>query len=183
MAFEQARRDIAALRVQAQSAGIELAYVDEAGFAQVPPNRSAWTLRGQQHCIDAPRGKRLNVMAALLSSGGLFGAKVWCSFTAELFTAFLALLREHVGKPVTIILDNARIHTARAIAPYLELLKAQGVTLYFLPAYSPELNRIEKLWYLMKHSWLALTRRDTRTLEADVDCILNSFGTTYKMSF
>jgi hypothetical protein len=35
----------------------------------------------------------------------------------------------------------------------------------------------------MKHSWLVLTRRDTRTLEADVDHILAYFGITYKMSF
>lgn len=122
-------------------------------------------------------------MAALLSSGGLFSAKVWCNFTAELFTAFLALLREHVGKPLTVILDNARIHTARAITPYLDLLRERGVTLYFLPAYSPELNRIEKLWYLIKHRWLELKQRTTQTLEADVSHILDAFGTTYKMKF
>lgn len=122
-------------------------------------------------------------MATLLSSGGLFGAKVWCSFTAELFTAFLALLREHVGKPSTVALENARIHTDRAIAPYLELLKDRDVTLYFLPAYSSELNRIEKLWCLMKHTGLALKRRDTQTLEADVSHVLYNFEVTYKMSF
>lgn len=122
-------------------------------------------------------------MAALLSSGGLFGATIWQNFTAELFTAFLALLREHVGKPLTVILDNARIHTAKAIAPYLDLLKRQGVTLYFLPAYSPELNRIEKLWYLMKHRWLTLARRDTEALEDDVNHILDKFGVSYKLNF
>lgn len=71
MRFEQACRDVQALRTRAQAGEIELAYLDEAGFAQVPPNRSAWTVQGQQHGIDAARGKRLNVMGALLSSGGL----------------------------------------------------------------------------------------------------------------
>jgi hypothetical protein len=69
-----------------------VAYVDEAGFAQLPPNRSAWTPQGQQHHIDAVRGKRLNVMAALLSSGDLFSAHAWCSYNADLFVAFLGLL-------------------------------------------------------------------------------------------
>ena len=55
------------------------------------------------------------------------------------------LLVEHVGKPLTVILDNASVHTARALQPYLRLLHAKGLTLYFLPPYSPELNRIEKL--------------------------------------
>jgi transposase len=171
------------MRAQAQAGEIELAYLDEVGFSQVPPNRSAWTLRGHRHIIDAPRGKQLNVMAALLSRGHVFNAKVWCTYNGELFTAFLALLRQHVGRPLTVILDNARIHTAKAIQPYLELLKTQGVTLYFLPPYSPELNRMEKLWHLMKHSWLSLKRRDIEALEKDVGHILDNFGVDYKMSF
>lgn len=155
MLFEQACRDVQALRAQALAGEIEVAYLDEAGFAQLPPNRSAWTPQGQQHGIDAVRGKRLNVMAALLSSGGLFSAHVWSSYNAELFVAFLGLLRQHVGKPLTVILDNARFHNALDIQPHLKLLQDKGVTLYFLSPYSPELNRIEKLWYLMKHRWLA----------------------------
>lgn len=183
MRFEQACRDVQALRTRAQAGEIELAYLDEAGFAQVPPNRSAWTVQGQQHGINAARGKRLNVMGALLSSGGLFSAHTWCSFTADLFVAFLGLLRQHVGKPLTVILDNARFHTAQDIQPHLKLLHDQGVTLYFLSPYSPELNRIEKLWYLMKHRWLALRRRDTQELERDIRHILDNFGSIYKMAF
>ncbi|WP_157648304.1 IS3 family transposase, partial [Burkholderia ubonensis] len=34
------------------------------------------------------------------------------------------------------------------------------LTLYFLPPYSPELNRIEKLWHKMKYEWLAFKARD-----------------------
>ena len=75
------------------------------------------------------------------------------------------------------------IHKAKAIAPYLKHLRSQGVTLYFLPPYSPELNRIEKLWHLMKHTWMAVKHRDAPTLEADVAEILDNFGTTYKMVF
>jgi hypothetical protein len=47
------------------------------------------------------------------------------------------------GSPFIFIPDRARIHTAKAIAPYLELLKSQGVTLCLLLAYCPELNRME----------------------------------------
>jgi hypothetical protein len=171
------------LRAQAQAGEIELAYLDEVGFTQVPPNRSAWTRRSQRHCIDAARGKQLNVMAALLNRGRVFSAKIWRSYNGELFTAFLSLLRQYVGKPLTVILDNVRFHKSKAIQPELDLLKAQGVTLYFLPPYSPELNRLEKLWHLMKHSWLSLTRRDMETLEKDVGDILDNFGVDYRMSF
>lgn len=56
---------------------VTLAYVDEAGFAQAHPNRSAWTETGEVHLITAERGKRLNVLAALISTGALFTAKFW----------------------------------------------------------------------------------------------------------
>lgn len=183
MAFEQAKRDIAKLRQRAQAGEVELAYLDEAGFAQAHPNRAAWTPVGEQHCIDAVRGKRLNVVAALLSSGKVFSAKLWCTLDAGLFVGFLGLLREQVNKPLTIILDNASIHKARAIAPHLTLLRSKGVTLYFLPPYSPELNRIEMLWHLIKHSWMAVKHRDADMLEADVGEILDNLGTRYRMAF
>jgi len=172
------------LRKRAEAGEITLAYLDEVGFEQTSPNRSAWTLVGEQHCIEAGRGPRLNVVAALLSSGKVISAKLWDTMNSQLFVGFLGLLREEAAsKPVTIILDNASIHHAKSIAPVVSMLKKQGITLYFLPAYSPELNRIETLWRLIKYSWLAAKQRTTEVLEADVSHILDNFGSTYKMNF
>ncbi|MBB1630908.1 transposase [Cupriavidus sp. UME77] len=92
------------------------------------------------------------------------------------------LLVEHVGKPLTVILDSASVHTARALRPYLRPLP-KGLTLYLLPPYSPELNRIEKLWHKMKYEWLAFKARDTKVLEADVEVILQGFGADYGFHF
>ena len=58
-----------------------------------------------------------------------------------------------------------------------------GLTLLFLPPYSPELNRIEKLWHKMKYEWMAFKARNSATLEADVDTILDGFGSDYRMTF
>ena len=93
------------------------------------------------------------------------------------------MLREHVAKPLTIILDNASFHNARAIQPHLDVLRRQGVTRYFLPPYSPELNRIEKLWHLVKHTWMAAKHRDAATLQAEVGEILDNVGTRFKLAF
>jgi len=160
-----------------------LAYCDEAGFSQVHPNRSAWTPKGERHLIPAVRGKRLNVLAAMLSTGELFSAKIWQSTTAEIFAGFIGLLKEHVGKKLTVIIDNASVHKAKAIKPIMALLEKQGVTLYFLPPYSPELNRIEKLWHLIKYTWMSVKCRDSKALEADVGDILDNFGSKYKFDF
>jgi hypothetical protein len=46
-----------------------VAYCDEVGFGSTRPNRSAWTPVGHCHASEPLRGKRLNVVGALLSSG------------------------------------------------------------------------------------------------------------------
>ncbi len=162
---------------------IKLAYVDEAGFAQAQPNRNAWTEKGEVHLITAERGKRLNVLAALISTGPLFTAMFWETTTAAAFAGFLGLLLKSVGGPLTILLDKASIHKAKAIQPVLALLKPQGLTLIFLPPYSPELNRIELLWHKMKYEWMAFKARTAEKLQADVGKILDGFGSDCRMTF
>ena len=181
--FEQARIDLEALIEQARAGEIELAYVDEAGFAPQPPNRSAWTLRGETHAVEARRSKRLNVIGALLFSGGLLMAKLWRTVNGFWFYGFLLGLFERVQKPLVVILDNASFHTAKAMKPYRELLEKQGMRFYFLPPYSPELNRIEILWKKMKYEWLPFQSFAPQELEEAIDRIRTGFGSDYKLTF
>ena len=125
----------------------------------------------------------MNVIGALLSSGELFTVKLWETMTAALFVAFLGLLMEHVSKPLVVILDNASVHKAKATEPMLKLLRQKGLRLYFLPPYSPGLNRIEKLWHKMKYEWMAYKARDAHSLETDVEEILTGFGKKYFFDF
>ena len=121
---------------------MEVAYVDEAGFAPQPPNRSAWSKVGETHAVVSKRSQRLNVIGALLSSGRLMMAKLWHSVNGLWFFGFLMALIERVQKPMVVILDNASIHTAKVLEPYWELLQEKGMRFYFLPPYSPDLNPI-----------------------------------------
>jgi transposase len=152
-----------------------LAYVDETGFALAQPNRSAWTPVGKCHKIDANRGKRLNVIGAMLSTGELFSVALWQTTNSLIFTGFLGLLLNYVGKPLTVILDNASFHKGKAVQPLLKVLAQKGLTLYFLPPYSPELNRIEKFWHKMKYELMEFKTRNVKTLEEDVCKILDGF--------
>lgn len=186
MAFRAAKIEIEALRDRAQAGEIVLAYADEVGFSQVHPNRSAWTPKGQRHLVLAQRGKRLNLLAAMISNGELFGAKLWTTTTADAFVGFLGLLQKsltHLCKPIVVILDNASIHKAKANQAIIKYLATQGLTLYFLPPYSPELNRIERLWHKMKYTWMAVKCRNAETLEADVEHIVSNFGSKFKFAF
>ena len=95
------------------------------------------------------------MLAAVISTGDLFSAKLRQSTNSEAFAGFLGLLNHHVGKPLTVILDNASIHKSRPLQPTEKFRAAQKLTLYFLALYRPELNRIEKLWHKMKYPWMA----------------------------
>lgn len=59
-----------------------------------------------------------------------------------------------------VIMDNLRPHQS---APTRELIKAAGAEALFLPAYSPDLNPIEKRWSKVKNR---LRRAEARTLPA-----------------
>ncbi|MCF8211565.1 MAG: transposase, partial [Rhodoferax sp.] len=82
--------EIRVLRERAARGEMVLAYCDEAGFSTVHPNRGAWTEIGERHLIGAKRGKRLNVLAAMLSTGELISVKYWETTTAEIFTGFVS---------------------------------------------------------------------------------------------
>nr|WP_246148788.1 transposase [Candidatus Accumulibacter phosphatis] len=80
-------------------------------------------------------------------------------------------------------MDKASIHKAKAIQPVLALPKQAGLTLIFLPPYSPELNPIELLWHKMKYEWMAFKARTAERLQADVGKILDGFGSDCRMTF
>jgi transposase len=53
--------------------------------------------------------------------------------------------------PRVVVLDNAGIHTSKVFKAARPGLAKLGIYLYYLPAYSPELNRIEPVFKQVKH--------------------------------
>jgi transposase len=73
-------------------------------------------------------------------------------YDAQVFLSFLKNVVEKYPKGKTVmILDNARIHHAKMIQPFLQS-HAKQLELVFLPPYSPQLNLIEGLWAWLKKS-------------------------------
>jgi transposase len=50
-----------------------------------------------------------------------------------------------------VVLDNAGIHTSKAVKAARPGLARLGIYLYYLPAYSPELNRIGPVFKQVRH--------------------------------
>lgn len=52
-----------------------------------------------------------------------------------------------------LVIDNASIHTSEAFENKKDGWKKKGLEVFYLPKYSPELNKIELLWKFMKYNW------------------------------
>lgn len=62
-----------------------------------------------------------------------------------------AIAAQGLVGPVTVVLDNARYQKCALVQ---DLAKSLGITLLYLPSYSPNLNLIERLWRFIKREAL-----------------------------
>jgi transposase len=76
------------------------------------------------------------------------------NITADFVIEQLEQFSITITKPTVVVLDNARIHTARKVKERLSDWQARGLYLFYLPAYSPHLNITERLWKELKSRWL-----------------------------
>ena len=101
-----------------------------------------------------PQGRRVNALAAYAP----YGPAPWLDalpFERTLTSDdLLAYLRERLpaaGVPRVVVLDNASLHVSKVAKAARPGLAALGIYLYYLPAYSPELNEIEAVFKQVKH--------------------------------
>ena len=77
------------------------------------------------------------------------------------------------GRRVVVITDNARYHHAKLHAPW-RAEQEPDFRLSYLPAYSPDLNPIERVWKLTRR--LCLHNRYFSTLEGVVETVEGQFN-------
>ena len=85
---------------------------------------------------------------------------------------------QYAGRPIVIVLDNARYQHCNLVK---EIAKDLGITLLFLPSYSPNLNVIERLWKFVKKKCLYNVYYETFDLFiAGINDCLRRVETDYK---
>ena len=141
---------------------IDLWCLDQSGFAPTLPTSGTWGRLGQRLRVpyQAPQGRRVNAVGALAPqdpTGPRFVYETRCSTqdrydaTAHLaFVERLAAARDP-DRPCVVVLDNYAVHHAREVNAAADALAERGITFWYLPSYSPELNPIEALWKQVKH--------------------------------
>ena len=111
----------------------------------------AWIERGEQFKIPSQDGRqRVNLLGAYEPQEREVVVNEYGTLNQESMIDFLQKLHAlNPGKKLHIILDNAGYQHAKAV---MKTAKELGIHLKYLPAYSPNLNLIERYWgYLKKN--------------------------------
>jgi len=77
---------------------------------------------------------------------------------------------EYKGKAIHIVLDNARYQKCEVV---MKLADKLHITLHFMPAYSPNLNLIERLWKHVKSRLRSKYYNQFDAFKESIDSIIN----------
>lgn len=190
VAFAAMQRQLGDWHAAEARGEVAVVYVDECRFSRLAPVPYAWQVRGAP-AVPLPAEREAGGQSVLgfwqpgvagqpLAAYALPGA-----WNAEGFAAAVEVfLAEEVRGPTVLVLDNASIHRAALVRERQAAWAERGLRLCFLPAYSPELNRIEILWRFCKHYWLRPADYvSDQTLQERVAYVLANVGTVYTITF
>jgi transposase len=163
---------------------IDLRYADEAGFSLVPVVPYAW--QDKQDGIEVPsqRSPQLNVLGLLNRNNQLDAYTFVGSITAAVVIAVLDQFSQTRKQRTVVVLDRASIHTSQAVDAMRAEWAERNLEIFWLPAYSPQLNLIEILWRFIKYQWLEFSAyKDWNSLVEAVENILKEVGKKYVINF
>lgn len=139
-----------ALRLARQQ-GALLLFGDEASFPQWGTLSYTWSRRGCQPKIQTSGKRKGYKVFGLIDyfSGRFFYQGQVGRLDTAAYLAFLTRLLEQTTQPLVLIQDGARYHTSQTAQAFF-VARADRLTVFQLPSYSPDYNPIEKLWKKVK---------------------------------
>lgn len=124
-------------------------WADETGFNLHIRRSKGRSLRGQRASIVVPnsRGRNISVAAAMSSEGIIHHQVQFGAYNSQLFADWITnigvVLANRGRTNCWVVLDNVRFHHSQIVSTAAQSV---GITLVFLPAYSPMLNPTEFLF-------------------------------------
>ena len=170
---------------QARAGQCELLFYDESGFSPNPPIQSGWSPIGQTRGLEPlSHGERVNVLGALSHDHKLhWRTQRRPTVRDDVIAFFDELAAQKHTVPRIVVLDNASFHKGPQIEKCRRKWMTQGLFLYYLPAYSPELNRIEILWKQAKYFWRSFRYLAGDNLRDEVRSIMENYGKAFTVNF
>ena len=184
-AIYQERKEALEILIEEDKQGIiDLRYYDESGFCLVPYIPYAWQEQGETISIESGNSKRLNVLGFMNKRNELDAYTIEGSVDSDVVIHCFNAFCQTIEGPTVVVVDNASIHTSAAFQEAIPTWEKQGLWVFYLPEYSPELSLIEILWRFMKYEWIEFwAYTDFASLIQYVEGVIKGFGDQYKINF
>ncbi len=131
---------------------IEVWFQDEVRIGQQGTLTNVWAPKGSRPtAVKQTEYDWVYIFGAVNPVNGKSSAIIAPTVNTDYMNHHLRFISEEAGKDVhvVLVLDQAGWHTAK------RLIMPENITLLYLPAYSPELNPIERLWAYLKSHYLS----------------------------
>lgn len=182
--YQEKKRELKELEKQEREGKIDLYYGDESGFSLVPYLPYAWQEQDDKLEVESSISKRLNVLGFMKKNNKLESYIFECTINSEIIIACIDKFSEKLEKETVLVMDNASIHQNKKLWEKQKKWEEKGLKIFFLPTYSPQLNKIEILWRFIKYKWLEpLAYGSYLNLVKAVEDVLINFGSKYTINF
>lgn len=133
------------IQAQAKREDAEIYWGDETGLRNDCQHERGYAPKGKTPVIRLNAKRDLiNMISAVTNQGKVRFRIFEGSMNADILIDFLWRLTKDAKRKVILILDNLRVHHAKPVKEWLERHKKM-IQVFYLPAYSPELNPDEYL--------------------------------------
>ena len=133
------------IKAQAKAENAEIRWGDETAVKPEAHTRRSFAPRGKTPVVRQPaRRFHSSLISALNNQGKMQWMALKEALNADLLIRFLKQLIKHRKRKIILIVDNLRVHHAKLVKGWLEEHK-ERIEVFYLPAYSPELNPDEYL--------------------------------------
>lgn len=133
------------IEARAKQEGAEIHWGDETGIRSDSQHGRSYAPRGKTPVIRlSAKRASINMISTVTNQGKVRFMIYRDSMNAKRLIKFLRQLTKDADKKVYLVLDNLRVHHSKPVKEWLAA-HTDEIEVFFLPAYSPELNPDEYL--------------------------------------
>jgi len=139
------------IKKRAKTEDAEISWCDETGIQTAPNCERGYAPKGVTPVAKfSAKKSRISMISAITNEGQVRFMLYGKSMNSDRLITFMKRLIKAAGKKVYLIMDNLRSHHCSAVKEWLAKNK-KAIEVFYLPAYSPDLNPDEYLNNNLKH--------------------------------
>ena len=157
---------------------------DESTFSMNAVLPYGWAAKGERIEIFPRRDKKVNLFGIFRPDNFCVTYESRANIDSQFLIKAINDFCRYVDKPTVLVLDNAPTHRSELFIAQLEKWMEKDLYVFFLPRYSPHLNKAETYWRKAKYEWLKPgDYLSFARFKRKIYYIFNQVGSEYKVMF